>query len=64
MAKLGAETKNWNFFECQRSPQGGFTYFFVDNGDELTVTDKHSGLVWQLLGLELASLRTIKIVGE
>lgn len=63
-AELEAEINSWNFFESQRRPQGGFAPFLVDNNDQLTVTDEHTGLVWQRDGLELASLRTIKLAVE
>ncbi len=63
-AQLEAEINTWNFFESQRRPQGVFANFLVDNGDDLTVTDEHTGLVWQRGGLELASLRTINLAVE
>ncbi len=63
-AQLEAEINTWNFFESQRRPQGGFANFLVDNGEDLTVTDELTGLVWQRGGLELASLRTINLAVE
>ncbi|WP_319588054.1 DUF1566 domain-containing protein [uncultured Desulfobulbus sp.] len=63
-AQMEAEIKTWNFFESQRRPQGGIASFLIDNGDSLTVTDAYTGLTWQLGGLELASLRTIKSATE
>ena len=62
--QLENEINTWNFFESQRRPQGGFTSFLVDNNDHLTVTDEHAGLVWQRGGLELASMRTVKLLVE
>ena len=63
-AQMEAEINIWNFFENQHRPQGSCASFLVDNGDNLTVTDEHTGLVWQMGGLDLASLRTIKLVVE
>jgi uncharacterized protein DUF1566 len=49
--------KQWNFYDTQLNPQGQFDNALADNGDELTITDKRTGLMWQRSGLDLCSIR-------
>lgn len=46
-----------DFFEAERHPQGAFHGCLVDNGDDLTVTDLATGLMWQREGIDIMSLR-------
>jgi hypothetical protein len=52
--------KKHNFFESQHKPDGRFENFLVDNGDDLTVTDKVTGIMWQRAGSDLASYRMLQ----
>jgi len=50
-----------NFFDSQRMPQGGhFVNALVDNNDDLTVTDRVTGLMWQRGGIDIMSLRAMQ----
>ncbi|PIE58775.1 MAG: hypothetical protein CSA33_01090 [Desulfobulbus propionicus] len=44
----------------ERSPEGQYEAVLVDNGDELTVTDLRSGLMWQRGGLDIMSHRGLR----
>ena len=47
----------WNFFDKEINPEGGFKNVFADSGDGLTVIDELTGLMWQRSGLDLCSIR-------
>jgi hypothetical protein len=52
--------KDWNFYDVQLHPQGNFANILADTGDDLTVFDERTGLLWQRTGLDLCSIRTMK----
>lgn len=52
--------KSNNFYDAIRNPQGVFTNFLVDNGDQVTTTDKSTGLMWQRHGLDISSIRRLR----
>lgn len=52
--------KEYNFTDHERNPTGIFINFFVDNGDDLTLTDKVTGLMWQRGGLDIMSNRMMR----
>lgn len=48
-----------NFFDAKLNPQGEFESYLVDNGDDKTVTDLATGLMWQRHGFDISSIRTM-----
>lgn len=50
----------YNFAEQERNPQGHFAHAFVDNGDNLTVSDRVTGLMWQRSGTDIMSNRSMR----
>ncbi|MBU0729666.1 MAG: DUF1566 domain-containing protein [Proteobacteria bacterium] len=54
-----------NFFDSKYNPQGFFENFLVDNGDNRTVTDHRTGIMWQRRGADIATIRSMqKTLGE
>jgi len=51
--------KQGNFYDSQHNPTGSFTNYFVDNSDNLIVTDKSANLMWMRHGADINSIRTI-----
>jgi hypothetical protein len=54
--------KAQNFYDSQYNPEGYCENYFVDNQDGLTVTDMVTGIMWQIDGYDITSLR--KMVGN
>ncbi len=52
--------KNYNFYDAVRNPQGLFRNFLVDSGDNITATDKSTGLMWQRHGIDITSIRKMR----
>lgn len=52
-------TQNFNFFDSERNPDGNFANYLVDNGDDQTVTDLTTGLMWQREGFDIMSHRML-----
>ncbi|XOF33064.1 MAG: DUF1566 domain-containing protein [Candidatus Electrothrix sp. YB6] len=52
--------KGYNFTDQERNPTGLFRNYLVDNGDNLTVTDRVTGLMWQRGGLDIMSHRMMR----
>lgn len=52
--------KQYNFFDNDLNPEGRFDNILVDNGDNATVTDLKTGLMWQRGGLDICSIRTMQ----
>lgn len=48
-----------NFFDAKINPQGRFDSYLVDNGDDKTVTDMATGLIWQRHGFDISSIRRL-----
>ncbi len=57
---VDALVKEFNFPEQERNPEGIFAHALVDNGDNLTVTDKVTGLMWQRAGTDIMSNRSMR----
>ena len=57
---VAAAVSQYNFADQERNPGGAFPHAFVDNGDELTVSDRVTGLMWQRAGTDIMSYRSLK----
>ena len=57
--EIGPLVKQGNFYDILHNRDGSFTNYFVDNNDNLTVTDKTSNLMWMRHGCDINSIRTI-----
>lgn len=51
--------RKYNFTDHKRNPKGQFAKYLVDNGDNLTVTDLVTGLMWQRGGIDIMSHRML-----
>jgi hypothetical protein len=49
-----------NYFDAQLNPEGRFENYLVDNGDGETVTDLVTGVMWQLGGHDITSIKRFK----
>ncbi|RWX43927.1 hypothetical protein H206_03341 [Candidatus Electrothrix aarhusensis] len=49
-----------SFYDVRLNPQGNFSGILADTGDELTVFDERTNLLWQRTGIDLCSIRTMK----
>lgn len=49
-----------NYFDSKRNPAGSFAHYLVDNGDDQTVTDQATGLIWQRQGCDIANIQRIR----
>lgn len=58
--QLGPLIRQWNFYDAQLNPQGAFANALADPGDNLTVVDERTGLMWQRGGLDLCSSSRMK----
>jgi hypothetical protein len=52
--------KDRNFYDVRLNPQGNPANALVDTEDGLTVLDQRTGLLWQRVGIDLCSIRTMK----
>ncbi len=52
---------NGDFFESVSNPNGRFTNYLVDPGDNLTVIDMATGLMWQRAGSDHSSFRKMAV---
>lgn len=50
----------FNFVEQERHPHGNFVKMLVDNNDDLTVSDRVTGLMWQRGGIDIMSHRSMR----
>lgn len=50
--------RKWNFYDSVINKKGHFENALVDNGDQLTVIDERTGVMWQRGGLDISSIRT------
>jgi hypothetical protein len=57
--EIGSLIKQGNFYDSRHHRTGSFANYFVDNGDNLTVTDKSANLMWMRRGCDINSIRTI-----
>ncbi len=51
--------KQGNFYDSELNRDGSFSNYFVDTGDNLTVIDKASNLMWMRRGCDINSIRTM-----
>ncbi len=58
--EIGALVHAYNFADQERNPGGVFEHHLVDNGDNLTVTDIRTGLMWQRGGIDIMSHRSMR----
>jgi len=49
-----------NFYDLQLNPKGIFKNALTSTGDDLTVIDERTGIMWQRGGLDIGSIRTIR----
>jgi hypothetical protein len=54
-----ALVRNYDFADQERNPNGRFAGVLVDNGDNLTVSDRVTGLMWQRGGIDIMSYRAM-----
>lgn len=52
--------RRYNLFDLNYNIEGAFRGYLVDNGDNLTVSDKVTGLMWQRGGLDIMSHRMMR----
>ena len=50
----------YNFFESRYNPQGVFPKVLVDNGDNKTVIEMRTGLMWQRTGCDITSIKSMQ----
>ena len=53
-------TRN-KFFDSQHNPGGVFENYLVDNGDQLTVTDLRTGIMWQRGGCDITTIKQVQL---
>ncbi len=58
--QIASVIKEYNFFDNDLNPEGHFENVFVDNGDNKTITDLKTGLMWQTGGIDICSIRTMQ----
>lgn len=58
--EFGDFFKEWNFFDTEQNPAGRFTNLLVDSGDEQTVVDLRTNLMWQRGGIDINSIRQMR----
>lgn len=58
--EVGALLKKWNFFDREQHPTGRFSNCLVDSGNDQTVIDLKTDLMWQRGGLDINSIRQMR----
>ena len=58
-AQVDAAIQQWNFFDAEKNPKGGFISHLHDSGLK-TIVDQRTGLMWQRGGLDITSSRSMK----
>jgi len=48
------------YFDIKHNPGGSFTNYFVDTGNERTVTDLATGLMWDRYGCDIANIKRVR----
>lgn len=51
--------QKFQFYDSQRNPHGDFKAYLVDNGDDLTVSELRSGVMWQRGGCDITNHRNV-----
>ncbi|MFH7325679.1 DUF1566 domain-containing protein [Desulfurivibrio sp. C05AmB] len=57
--EVPATLQKFNFYDSQRNPAGDFQAYLVDNGDDLTVSELRSGVMWQRGGCDITNHRNV-----
>jgi len=57
--EIGNLVKEGNFYDRQHNQTGFFANYFVNNNDNLTVTDRSANLMWMRHGSDINSIQTI-----
>lgn len=58
--EIGSLLEKWNFFDSEHNPSGRFGNAFIDSGNEGTVIDLRTNLMWQRGGLDINSIRQMR----
>jgi len=58
--EVGALLRKWNFFESEHNPSGSFTNALINTGNDQTVIDLKTNLMWQCGGLDINSIRQMR----
>lgn len=58
--QIGGLMEEWNFYDSQLNSEGSFESCLADSGDDLTVIDERTSLMWQRGGIDIASIRTMQ----
>ncbi|SHO48610.1 Lcl C-terminal domain-containing protein [Desulfopila aestuarii] len=58
--EVGALLRKWNFFESEQNPSGNFANVLINNGNDQTVVDLRTNLMWQRDGLDINSIRQMR----
>jgi hypothetical protein len=58
--EISTSLSKYNFYDSTRNRKGSFNNFLVDNGDNQTITDKVTGLMWQQSGSDITSIRKMR----
>jgi len=57
---VGAIIRAGNFFDARHNPEGGFAGNLMDAGDNATVVDLATGLMWQRAGCDITNIRNVR----
>jgi len=58
--EVDALLRKWNFFESEQNPAGVFANTLINPGNDQTVIDLTTNLMWQRDGLEINSIRQMR----
>ncbi len=58
--ELAQLAQKHNFFDSRYNPAGNFDNYLIDNGDQQTVTDLRTDVIWQRQGCDITSIRHIR----
>lgn len=58
--EIGDLVRKWNFFDSEHNPSGRFDNCLAAGGDERTIIDLKTGLMWQRGGLDINSIRHMR----
>ncbi len=56
-AEVAELIRRQNYYDSQLNPGGRFENYLVDNGDQTTLTDLVTGVMWQLGGHDITSIK-------
>lgn len=58
--QIGALMEKYNFYDSGLNLEGRFDNCMADSGDDLTVIDERTSLMWQRGGIDICSIRTMQ----